>query len=570
METTADSRTPDDIDLGFVPHLVSELEIAAIGDEQVVLGGSTQLVVLNPTAALIFGFLDGEATLGELVDDFSDALGVDRATVESDVLSFVRDLGASGLLEGVAPPVPEIPHGMPDDWAPPEKIEVGAELDDFTLTDLDDNERSLSEFRGRRTLLVNWSPACGFCVVIASELAALHPVLLEHDVELVLLAQGDADTNRALHEEHGLAAPTLLRGDSDVDPFHGTGTPAAYVLEADGTLAEAMAVGAAQVPVVARDLAGVDPATPYSASDAEGDELDRFDDELGDEVRGAYLPAPGAMCGPGGGSGANSTNWSGKRVYSLGGYHVGLQYDDDATAEVLDRFFPGARVNDRRTPDNYAIALGGTASTKGARASRSLKLLVQGGTQIVRSRSGARVMAALLQYVSADLEPDTAGLVRVNATAVVHGEQALLLPPGLNNFIKVLQPRLAKAGMTMVDTPRTYVDFEARELVVPDPVVPFDASVLDELDADVKLGNELPWVRPGRYPLRAWFLARSPAHVGALTSGVAVTAAVPLLYDLDDLRNEVERLGGLFDDVAAQGTWYDSANQLVDQVSAAL
>jgi hypothetical protein len=124
--------------------------------------------------------------------------------------------------------------------------------------------------------------------------------------------------------------------------------------------------------------------------------------------------------------------------------------------------------------------------------------------------------------------------------------------------------------MAMVDTPRTFIDVASRSLVVPEPVVPFDAGVLDELDAEAKLGNELPWVRPGRYPLRAWFLARSPAQVGALTTGLAVTAAVPLLYDLDDLRGEVERLGDLFDGVAPRGTWYSSANELVDQVTAAL
>src|SRR3954463_11520570 len=116
METVLDPLTPDDIDLDFVAHVVAEAEVAPVGDEQIVLGGTTQLVVLNPTAALIFQFLDGEASLGELVDDFTDALGLERSTVESDVLTFVRDLGANGLLEGVALPAPQAPDDFPDDW----------------------------------------------------------------------------------------------------------------------------------------------------------------------------------------------------------------------------------------------------------------------------------------------------------------------------------------------------------------------------------------------------------------------------------------------------------------------
>jgi len=578
METVTESLTPDDIDLEFVAHLVPDLEVATIGDEQIVIGGATQLVVLNPTAVLIFQFLDGQTTLGELVDDFTDALGVDHAVVEADVLTFARDLGASGLLEGVGLARPELPEM--DDWEAPEPIEIGDELDDFTLLDLDGTERSLSDFRGRRVLLVNWSPGCGFCVKIVAELAALHPLLVEHDVELVLLTVGDAESNRAVGDAVGLTAPTLLREATDVDPFLGTGTPAAYLLAADGTLAEGMVVGADQVPVLARDLAGVDPATPFGAArepetDLGGDDVDDVDDAddefAADGPRARYLPAPGAMCGPGGGGGAsNSTEWRGTRAYAFGELHVGLRYDEPETAEILDQLFSGARVNDRRVPDNYSIALGGTPPTKGAGASRSLKLLVHGSTQLVRSRSGGRVLNALLQFLSADLTPADESLTRVSATAVVRDGSALLLPAGLMNFVKQLQPRLAKAGMGLVDTPRALVDIAAGELVVPEPTVAFDASVIAALDDGVKLGSELPFVRSGRYPLRMWFLTRSPEHVGELSAAVAVTAALPLLFNPGDLSAEVGRLAGLFAAATPWGLWYQSPDQLVDQVNAAL
>ena len=121
METLTDPLPPDDIDLGFVAHLVPDLDVVTVGDDQIVIGGATQLAVLNPTAALVFQFLDGDASLGELVDDFTDALGVDRAVVEEDVLTFVRELGANGLLEGVALPAPDADMDMADwaDWKPP-------------------------------------------------------------------------------------------------------------------------------------------------------------------------------------------------------------------------------------------------------------------------------------------------------------------------------------------------------------------------------------------------------------------------------------------------------------------
>jgi len=159
METLAAPLTPDDIDLGFVAELVPDLEMATIGDEQVVIGGATQLVVLNPTAALILRFLDGETSLADLVDDFTAVLGVDRQVVEVDVLTFVRELGANGLLEGVAVPKPELPE-WGDGSTRPDVLAPGDELDDFTLPGLAGDDHALSDWRGRRVLLVNWSPGC--------------------------------------------------------------------------------------------------------------------------------------------------------------------------------------------------------------------------------------------------------------------------------------------------------------------------------------------------------------------------------------------------------------------------
>jgi hypothetical protein len=553
METTTESVEPGDIGLDFVAALEPGLEVVTVGDERVVLGESGRLVALNPTGSLIFDFLDGDASLAELVDDFTEALGVDRSRVETDVVSFVRDLGENGFLVGVA--LDDHADDVPFVLQEIASLNVGDELDDFALPQLDGQVRSLSEYRDRRLLLVNWSPGCGFCVRIASELAELAPRLAARDVTLAFITSGDADANLELNERHDLDAQMWLRQGTDVDPFRGTGTPAAYLLEDGLTLAERMVVGADQVPRIARELAGVDlddaPAAPPG------------------EERIRYLPAPGATCGPGGGATGSSTEWRGTRAYALGSYHVGVRYDDDDTALVLDRLFTDAGVDDPRVNDNYAVALGGTRTTRGAGASRSLKLLVQGGTQLVRSRSSARVLAALLQYVSADLEPADPSLARVNATAVVRDGAALLLPAGLLAHLKRLQPRLARAGMALVDMPRVLLDLEAGELVVPEPVVPYDATVLDELDRDVRLGNEVPWVHPGRSPLRTWFLARSEDTLGSLTPGVAITAALPQLFDRDDRRQRVEQLVELFQTVTPVGVWFHSIDELVEQAEAA-
>jgi hypothetical protein len=299
------------------------------------------------------------------------------------------------------------------------------------------------------------------------------------------------------------------------------------------------------------------------------DSVDGQDDAAADEVRGRYLPAPGGVCGSGGGSSSNSTEWAGTRAYALCDHHVGVKFDDESTAEVLDRLFAGARVNDRRTPDNYSVALGSRAPAGANGPSRGLHLLVRGGTQLVRSRSSARVLAALLQHLSADLLPRPDGLTAVHALAAVGDGDAVLMPRGLLDLVQQLQPRLAKHGLALVDTPHALLDVAACELVVPEPAVPHDASMLAELDDDARFGSELPRVRPGRYPLRTWALSRDPDTLGLLSRGVAVTMAFPTLLDHDDLRDDVERLADLFAVVAPIGVWSPDVGGIVDQLAAA-
>jgi hypothetical protein len=65
-------------------------------------------------------------------------------------------------------------------------------------------------------------------------------------------------------------------------------------------------------------------------------------------------------------------------------------------------------------------------------------------------------------------------------------------------------------------------------------------------------------------------LTRGTEHLGALSPAVAVTAALPTLFELDDLVGAVERLADLFTDVRPVGIWYANADEMIEQVRAAL
>ena len=547
---------PDDIDESFVPRVVPEIIELDVGDERIVIGGTWgQAQVLNPTAALVWQFLDGVTPLRDLIDDFSEATGTRRKVVRRDVLAFAQSLGRNGLLVDVAEPQPELDL---EPFAPPPLLQEGDGLESFTLDDLDGRERSLRDLRGQRVLLVNWSPSCGYCEVIAEPLAQLEADLATAGVDLVFVTSGDVDSNRALVERSGLHAPMLLKRD-DVDPFGGMGTPAAVLLDEQGTIAAPLALGAFDVPALAAEIAGVE--LPRDDESATGSALDG--------VR--YLPAGGGMCGPGAGSSGPSTDWAGTLAFAFGDVHVGIRYNSDDTAALLEKLFVGSLVDDPEVPDNYSVAL-----YDPSRGSRELNLLVAGARQLVRSRSRRRVLAALLSFLSGDLADRDAGLLQVIATPAVRDGRALLLPAGLVDAVKQLQPRFARRGIAMVDTPSALVDLETAELVVPEPRLDHDAAVLDDLDADVRLGaTELPLVVPGRYPIEAWYLRRwdqvdeaerSEHDAEQLAPALAVASTIGLCVT-DDVAATAAALARLAEGVAVRAVAFETPADLADALS---
>jgi len=155
-------------------------------------------------------------------------------------------------------------RAQPDDGTAasgPKGLAVGTAIADFELPDLTGKTRSLSEFRGRRLLLIYWSPDCGFCDMSAPELVRMQSTLEENHTELVLVSYGNAEANWKLADEHGLNCTILLLKDSVAEKylsekvFKYCGTPSAYLLEEQGHVTQPLAVGMTAVVALAREAA---------------------------------------------------------------------------------------------------------------------------------------------------------------------------------------------------------------------------------------------------------------------------------------------------------------------------
>ena len=562
----AEGLTIDEIDLEFVPSpLPTELEME-IGSELVLMGGwDVRTHALNPTAALIWRCLDGQSTLAEVADDLSSATGAPPDTVRGEVVAVARRFAELGLLAGFEPKVPE--NGGPQPTGPV-PVEVGTALEDLTLPDLDGAPTSLSGLAARRgrLLLVNWSPGCSFCLAIGPDLAKLQSPLARQGVTLAFITAGTPDDNRCVLAAAGVDAPMLLK-QNGIDPFPGFGTPAGYLLDGDGTVLLPVAHGAIEVPALGRAVV---------EAEAEPEAVGRDGPDDGPRAT-QYLPGPLAVCGPGSSSGGGTaTDWTGTSAFafsqSLGdvryAVHVGVRHNE-AAEPVLRRLFAGSALEDTRVVDNYSVVL--HPPKTGGR--RELNLLLRGGEQLVRSRSSARVLRGLLGYLSADIALSDPDLLYLATTPAVRDGQGILLPPRLSAPLTSLQPRLSRLGIRLVDLPRTTVDPATAELVVPEPALPHDMSVLEEQDARdgpagaPGLGSELPAVLPGRYPLQTWYMAISPSLLGPVRDAAALASGLPLLRRGDDADGRARALLGVLERIERQGIWYEGPEELVGQLS---
>jgi thiol-disulfide isomerase/thioredoxin len=102
----------------------------------------------------------------------------------------------------------------------------------------------LADFQGRETLILFWNPACGFCQRLLPDLKAWEARSPEARARLLVVSTGSVEANMAL----GLSSPVVLDEDGKIGKqFGASGTPTAVLINAEGTIASELAVGAPAV-----------------------------------------------------------------------------------------------------------------------------------------------------------------------------------------------------------------------------------------------------------------------------------------------------------------------------------
>jgi methylamine dehydrogenase accessory protein MauD len=133
--------------------------------------------------------------------------------------------------------------------AEPASPKVGEPAPELMLPDLEGNDVSLDDFRGEETLVLFWSPGCGFCQEILPDLKEWETAPPEGAPRLLVVSDGTVEDNEAM----GFSSPVVLDHTYAVsDAFGAAGTPSAVLLDEEGRIASEVAVGTSAVLELAR------------------------------------------------------------------------------------------------------------------------------------------------------------------------------------------------------------------------------------------------------------------------------------------------------------------------------
>lgn len=159
------------------------------------------------------------------------------------------------------------PASQPGDaWTGP-VLRIGDIVPSIQLPTISGAFDDLADARGVETILLFWSPTCGYCLRMLNDLLAWEASRSEGSHRLVIVSTGSADMIRA----HGFRSLVVLDHGRGIGRRFGThGTPAAIRISAQGLVASPVASGMTAVLAMLRADASTSAATIATIANANG------------------------------------------------------------------------------------------------------------------------------------------------------------------------------------------------------------------------------------------------------------------------------------------------------------
>ena len=176
------------------------------------------------------------------------------------IREFVRSFQNGGVAPQavVAPPPKRAePAQASNSNGQPARPHMGDPAPGFSLPDLEANIVTLADFQGQDTVLIFWSPTCGFCKRMADDIRSWEQSAAANAPQAVIITSGDIQANR----DFGFSSNVLLdERISTMRQYGASGTPTAILIDKDGNIASQLRVGQPGVMSLLRNEEA--PATP--------------------------------------------------------------------------------------------------------------------------------------------------------------------------------------------------------------------------------------------------------------------------------------------------------------------
>ncbi|MBC8387065.1 MAG: TlpA family protein disulfide reductase [Actinobacteria bacterium] len=88
-------------------------------------------------------------------------------------------------------------------------------VNDFTLLDLDNNEVSLSDFKGKIVVINFWATGCPPCRAELPDFVEVYNEYKDKNVQFIGIGLDNAENLKAFAEEYNISYPTLIDGSID-------------------------------------------------------------------------------------------------------------------------------------------------------------------------------------------------------------------------------------------------------------------------------------------------------------------------------------------------------------------
>lgn len=126
-------------------------------------------------------------------------------------------------------------------WQSASLLDDGVPAPDFALRALDGPNQSLSEYRGKKTLLVFWAPWCGVCRTETDTISSIYDGGRgDYNVVSVALGYEDIASVKEFVTTEGVDYPVLLGHAGVRDAYAVEKYPTLYILDEEGRVEDTM------------------------------------------------------------------------------------------------------------------------------------------------------------------------------------------------------------------------------------------------------------------------------------------------------------------------------------------